>query len=169
MADGHPIPGSRPGTAETSVTSGGAAPVDEELPLLMVRALKAMIAEVAAQDAAPHPSGLTAMHGIAVRYIAERVDVTTVELAAHLRVTKQSASEIVGALEREGYVERRPHPLDGRARVVELTDSGRAGLATSRARWRVLVADLEALVGPDDVATVRRVLEAFLDAHPYRP
>ena len=169
MADRQHIPGSRPGGAETSVTADPGHPVDEELPLLMVRAVKAMVAEVAARHDTPNPTGLTAMHGIAVRYIAERADVTTVELAAHLRVTKQSASEIVGALEREGYVERRPHPLDGRARVVELTESGWSGLQRSRARWRSLVSDLEALVGPDDVATVRRVLEAFLDAHPYRP
>ena len=166
MADRHRIPESLPAPAETPAT---AAAVDEELPLLMVRALKAMVAEVAAQDDTPNTSGLTAMHGIAVRYIAERSDVTTVELAAHLRVTKQSASEIVGALEREGYVERRPHPLDGRARVVELTTSGRAGLVRSRARWTLLVRDLEQLVGSAEVATVRRVFEAFLEAHPYRP
>ena len=134
----------------------------------MVRAVKAMVAEVYA-GAEPRRPGLTVMHGIAARYLADHREVTTVELASHLRVTKQSASEIVGLLEREGYVIRRPHPDDGRARIIELTDEGRAGLVRSRARWAGVVDELEALVGPKDIATVRRVLEAYLKAHPARP
>jgi DNA-binding MarR family transcriptional regulator len=135
----------------------------------MIRALKAMVAEVTAQKAEPSAAGMTTMHGIAARYLDDHHDVTTVELAAHLRLTKQSASEIVALLEREGYVRRRPHPLDGRARVVELTDEGAAGLARSRIRWNALVAEWEALVGSEDLATVRRVLEAYLEAHPPGP
>jgi len=158
----HPrIPGSAASEHETSVTDG-------ELPLLMVRAVKAMVADVAARkdDGEAAASGLNAMHGIAARYLEGHDDVTAVELAAHLRVTKQSASEIVALLEREGYVQRRPHPDDGRARVVELTDAGRAGLVRSRTLWGDLVADWEALVGPDDLATIRRALEAYLAAAP---
>lgn len=154
---------------ETSVTPRSG---DEELPLLMIRAVKAMVADVAArkaEDEAVSASGFTAVHGIAARYIEGHADVTIVELAAHLRVTKQSASEIVGALEREGYVARRPHPADGRARVVELTDKGAVGLARSRRLWAEVMADFEALVGPGDLDVVARALEAYLDAHPAAP
>ena len=142
-----------------------------ELPFLMLRALKALIAEAAVRRDEPkaHDTQLTAMHGSAARYIGDHQDVTVVELAAHLRVTKQSASEIVAALEKEGYVHRRPHPADGRARVVELTDSGVAGLVRSRVLWSGLAADWGALVGPDDLATTARVLQAFLDAHAPHP
>ena len=140
-----------------------------ELPLVMIRAIKAMVADVDARKDAAGLSGsrgLTAMHGIAARYLDEHDDVTIVELAAHLRVTKQSASEIVSALERAGYVVRHPHPVDGRARWCELTPDGAAGLVRSRALWTAMVADWEALVDPDDLAATARVLHAYLDAHP---
>ena len=162
MGTRAPIPEDVAARAETSVTSVG----DDELPLLMVRAVKAMVADASARDEAPPATALTVMHGIAARYLERHDDVTTVELAHHLRVTKQSASEIVGALEREGYVERHPHPVDGRARVVQLTDKGSAGLVSARARWNDVVDDWGALVSPGDLACVRRCLEAYLDAHP---
>ncbi|HWJ97101.1 MAG TPA: MarR family winged helix-turn-helix transcriptional regulator, partial [Acidimicrobiales bacterium] len=137
MAGTTPDKAPRTTRAETSVTSDLGA-----LPHLMIRALKAMIADLAARNDDPQPPahGLTAVHGIAARYIEANDDVTVVELAAHLRVTKQSASEIVAALEREGGVVRRPHPADGRARVIELTDLGREGLVESRKRWGELIA-----------------------------
>src|SRR5215218_5939141 len=68
--------------------------VDGELPLLIALAVKAMVAQVS-EKAGPTTSGLTIVHGIAVRYLERHVEVTTAELATHLRVTKQSASEIV--------------------------------------------------------------------------
>src|SRR6476620_1173114 len=47
------------------------------------------------------------------------------ELAARADMTHQSMGEIVVSLERRGYVERRPDPADGRARLVCLTPAGR--------------------------------------------
>lgn len=47
------------------------------------------------------------------------------ELAARVGMTHQAASELVAALESRGYLERRPDPADGRARVVLLTREGR--------------------------------------------
>ncbi|MHC5257172.1 MarR family winged helix-turn-helix transcriptional regulator [Streptomyces sp. UC4497] len=51
-------------------------------------------------------------------------DATATELAAHLGVTKQAASQLVDELVRKGYAERRPHPQDARARLVVLTGRG---------------------------------------------
>lgn len=47
-------------------------------------------------------------------------------LSARAGMTHQSMGELVGVLERNGYVERRPDPSDRRARLVCLTDKGRA-------------------------------------------
>lgn len=47
------------------------------------------------------------------------------ELADRAQVTKQTASLLVAALEREGLVERVPDPSDGRARLIRLSASGR--------------------------------------------
>jgi DNA-binding MarR family transcriptional regulator len=47
------------------------------------------------------------------------------ELAERAQVTKQTASLLVAALEREGLVERVPDPGDGRARLIRLSARGR--------------------------------------------
>src|SRR4051794_39217731 len=98
----------KPGDRKIGATDASSTPVEAideklgELPLAMIRAIKAMIADVAERkgpsDASPRTE-LTAMHGIAARYVDDHDDVTVVELATHLHITKQSASEIVAALE----------------------------------------------------------------------
>ena len=47
------------------------------------------------------------------------------ELAARAGMSHQAMGELVVTLERGGWVERRPDPTDGRARLVCLTASGR--------------------------------------------
>jgi DNA-binding MarR family transcriptional regulator len=46
------------------------------------------------------------------------------ELAAWAGMTKQSMHELIGHLERTGYVRREPDPSDSRARLVRLTERG---------------------------------------------
>jgi DNA-binding MarR family transcriptional regulator len=46
------------------------------------------------------------------------------ELAAWAGMTKQSMHELIGHLERTGYVRREPDPSDSRARPVRLTERG---------------------------------------------
>jgi DNA-binding MarR family transcriptional regulator len=48
------------------------------------------------------------------------------ELAQRARLSKQAMTELVRRLERDGLVERRPDPSDGRASVVFLTERSRA-------------------------------------------
>ncbi len=48
------------------------------------------------------------------------------DLAAHLYLDKSTASRVVDALERKGYVIRSPHPEDGRALRLRITAAGRA-------------------------------------------
>jgi len=107
---------------------------------------------------------MTVVHGLAARYLVGRDDVTTVELARHLRITKQSASEVVAVLEQTGIVRRAPHPRDGRARVLLLTDDGTARLADGRRRWKQLEHEWAALVGRDRLDVVRDALETYLAA-----
>lgn len=46
------------------------------------------------------------------------------ELASLMRMTKQSMHELVGHLERHGYLRREPDPADVRARVIRLSGRG---------------------------------------------
>jgi DNA-binding MarR family transcriptional regulator len=48
------------------------------------------------------------------------------EIAVTARLSKQATNDMLRELERLGYVERHPHPTDGRARLIQLTKRGRA-------------------------------------------
>ena len=63
------------------------------------------------------------------------------ELADRAQVTKQTASLLVAALEREGLVERVPDPADGRARLIRLSVRGRE--AAERAKEVVMGVERE--------------------------
>lgn len=67
--------------------------------------------------------GVRPAHGFAFTRLAPD-GATVTDLAVHLGVTKQAASQLVDELVRKGYAERRPHPEDARARLVVLTESG---------------------------------------------
>ncbi|AGM09852.1 MarR family transcriptional regulator [Amycolatopsis sp. MJM2582] len=60
------------------------------------------------------------------------------QLAAKEGVQPPSMTRVIAALEEMGYVERRPHPTDGRQAIVELSDRGRAYVIeqiTAREIW----------------------------------
>src|SRR3954447_18521303 len=48
-----------------------------------------------------------------------------VDVAERAQITKQSVHELLGHMEKCGYLAREPDPTDRRARVVRLTDSGK--------------------------------------------
>ncbi|OIH99828.1 MULTISPECIES: MarR family winged helix-turn-helix transcriptional regulator [unclassified Curtobacterium] len=75
-------------------------------------------------------------------------------LARTARVQPQTMSRTLERLERDGLVERTPHPADRRRRVVQVTDAGRASWETAR--------HIEREVLPEDPA-LRTALQGVLD------
>ena len=132
--------------------------------MLVVRTAKALVDRLRSEHPDADSSPLTVVHGLAARYLIGRDDVTTVELARYLGITKQSTSEVVSALERAGTVRRAPHPSDGRARVLLLTAEGRAKLDAGRGRWQAVEQEWAELVGRDRLDVVRAALESYLAA-----
>jgi DNA-binding MarR family transcriptional regulator len=100
-------------------------------------------------------------HGFAFQLLAPN-GATGNELAEHLGITKQAASQMIDFLEEHGYVARKPHPTDKRGKLVLLTQRGwdciqavEAILARIEGRWtellgsehiKMLHADLQRLV-----------------------
>ena len=85
------------------------------------------------------------------------------DLAHAAGIDVSVASRQVAALERAGYLERRPDPRDGRASLLRLTEAGAAALATTRARRFEWAAS--ALAGWDESDAVRlsELVERLLD------
>lgn len=94
----------------------------------------------------------------ALEAVLRRGPLTLNELAAHLYLDKSTASRVVKALVEKGYVERRPHPEDGRAVQLVATAAGRRLHAAIE---RDLLAEVEALVADFD-PEVRRALASLL-------
>jgi DNA-binding MarR family transcriptional regulator len=97
-------------------------------------------------------------HGAALQYIDDEGTQVS-ELARRAHVTKQSMAELVAHLERHGYVERVPDPADGRAKLVRATDRGREVYAIARHAMLEVQERLDARLGAERMATLRRLLE----------
>ncbi|MER7924382.1 MarR family winged helix-turn-helix transcriptional regulator [Streptomyces sp. NPDC096057] len=94
---------------------------------------------------------------------------TATELAAHLGVTKQAASQLVDELVRKGYAERRPHPGDARARLVVLTASGWACTRAAEEAALEAVQPWVDLLGEGEVRVLCDRLRRIAPYGPLRP
>jgi DNA-binding MarR family transcriptional regulator len=93
------------------------------LPALLLALSGELVAGIQAGGAARGFDDIRPAHGFAFARLAPD-GATGGELAEHLGVTKQAASQLVEELVRKGYVERRPHPTDARARLIVLSERG---------------------------------------------
>jgi DNA-binding MarR family transcriptional regulator len=94
----------------------------------------------------------------ALEALVEGDGITLNELASRLYLDKSTASRVVDALEAKGYAERRPHPEDGRSRLLAATAAGRRLHARIEADLEAEAAALLAGVAP----SVRRAMAALL-------
>ncbi|KUM83537.1 MULTISPECIES: MarR family winged helix-turn-helix transcriptional regulator [Streptomyces] len=94
---------------------------------------------------------------------------TVTELAAHLGVTKQAASQLVDEIVRKGYAERRPHPADARARLVVLTERGWACTRAAEEAAAEAVREWTDVLGEGEVRALRERLGRIAPYGPIRP
>jgi DNA-binding MarR family transcriptional regulator len=112
---------------------------------------------------------VTSLHGFAFARIATG-GATTADVASHLGVTKQAAAQLVDRLVRGGYVERRPHPADRRARLLELTDRGLQCMWAARRAAERAIEQWRREVPPEEGARFEATLRALTASVPaYRP
>lgn len=97
-------------------------------------------------------------------YVLRALDaaaITVSELAERLEITKQGAGQLVDDMERRGYVERRPDPTDGRARLLYLSEKGSAALAAARRFHQRYERRLVREHGAEAVNSLRTMLTAM--------
>ncbi|MFD3503357.1 MarR family winged helix-turn-helix transcriptional regulator [Streptomyces sp. NPDC058676] len=112
--------------------------------------------------------GVRPAHGFAFARLAPD-GATVTDLAAHLGVTKQAASQLVDEIVRKGYAERRPHPGDARARLVVLTGRGWACTRAAEEAAAEAVEAWAALLGEGGVGALREQLTRIAPYGPIRP
>ncbi len=81
------------------------------------------------------------------------------ELAEQLQITRQSINDLLGHLERCGYVTRHADAADGRARVVRLTAKGRRLQAAITQHARAAEDHIAELLGPRRFSQLRDTLQ----------
>jgi len=87
-------------------------------------------------------------------------------LAERAQMTNQSMGYLVDALERRGYVERQPDPVDRRAALVVITDRGRDEIAAARRLIEQIESEWEQRIGSDLMAALWTALEAINRSRP---
>jgi DNA-binding MarR family transcriptional regulator len=94
-----------------------------------------------------NPDELTWSQTVALARLEAVGAMTTADLARAEQVKPQSMGATLAELEREGLVERRPHPTDGRQVLFALTDAGveaRRKRSAAKQAWLVAaMADLD--------------------------
>lgn len=112
--------------------------------------------------------GMRPAHGFAFTRLAPD-GATVTELAAHLGVTKQAASQLVDEVVRKGYAERRPHPTDARARLIVLTERGWACTRAAEEAAAEVVREWADVLGEGEVRALRDRLGRIAPYGPIRP
>ncbi|WP_435270499.1 MarR family winged helix-turn-helix transcriptional regulator [Streptomyces sp. 1222.5] len=107
-------------------------------------------------------------HGFAFARLAPD-GATVTDLAAHLGVTKQAASQLVDEIVRKGYAERLPHPKDARARLIVLTGRGWACTRAAEEAAAEVVGRWAELLGEGEVRVLWDRLARIAPYGPIRP
>jgi DNA-binding MarR family transcriptional regulator len=108
------------------------------------------------------------VHGFAFAALSGG-DTTTSGLAVALGITKQAAAQLVGHLLARGYVTRGPAPHDGRARLIVLTDHGRACTAAAEQAAADVVAAWRSHLDPAAFDTFAQALTGLAEPGRLRP
>jgi DNA-binding MarR family transcriptional regulator len=88
--------------------------------------------------------------------------ITVSELAELAHVRKQTMAQAVDQLERTGYVERRPNPLDRRSQLVFLTERGASVTPVTHAAAERVEQQWARLTSPEELEVLRAALQRLL-------
>jgi DNA-binding MarR family transcriptional regulator len=84
------------------------------------------------------------------------------ELAHRARLSKQTMTQLIRRLERDGLVERRPDPNDARASLIFLTARSREFEPVVAATLRELDASVRSRLGAKRAAEVKEALRELM-------
>ena len=106
----------------------------------------------------------TADQYVLLSYLAEEDGITQRELSSRCSSDARTIGTMIELLQRNGLVERQPHPSDRRAWQVFLTDTGRARHAQLRKNSEEIRDALNGALEPEELAIVQKALDRIAEA-----
>ncbi len=107
-----------------NITDEANSSTSYELVILMMMALRSQLDELHLELAQAGYEDVRPLHGFIFQLLATRGSATGQEIAEHLGVSKQAASQTIEFLEERSYISRQPLPGDKRGKLVLLTERG---------------------------------------------
>ncbi|MFC4127277.1 MarR family winged helix-turn-helix transcriptional regulator [Nocardia rhizosphaerae] len=144
------------------------SPPAGDLPLLLLAAAADVTAAVEAGVRAAGFTDVRPAHGFAFVRMAPG-GATVGEIAEHLGVTKQAASQLVDELVTKGYAQRNPHPRDARAKLITLTERGWACTRAADAALAEFAGRWSGAIGPRALGQLRDALALVVTPGRVRP
>jgi DNA-binding MarR family transcriptional regulator len=108
--------------------------------------------------------GLSVARTKVLRRLCEQGPTRQSVLAVDFALSPHSITDIVDGLERLGLAERRPDPVDRRAKLVAITDAGRTALDVANATWERLLTQIFGSLSQADRETLLRLLGSLDEA-----
>lgn len=137
---------------------------DEDTPLLLLLVLADRHVAAALQEhlvAAGFHDHRLAHHTVMAHVTYEGLRLT--ELAERAGVTKQAMSELVTDLVKLGYLQTKPDPADGRAKLITFADRGQRAVEVAREAFDTIDRLLEKQITQNGLRRLRRSLVEVLE------
>jgi DNA-binding MarR family transcriptional regulator len=123
---------------------------------------QALVTELHTQLAARGYPDLPVTYTIVFAHV-DRQGIRLSELARRAQLTKQLVNYLVTTLEERGYVERVPDPIDGRARIVRLTERGQQAAEVGREIIESIEGEWAISLGSENMNELRSLLERLVN------
>src|SRR5919109_1392057 len=113
-----------------------------------------------AMESALRNHGLTGAQYAVLSVLARDPGLSGADLARACNTTPQAMNGVLATLERDGLVERNPHPTHGRILQVTLTPEGERRLEAATPAVREIESAIEQEVAPDQIDAIKAWLVA---------
>lgn len=149
-------------------------PLSYELVMTMAMSFRLIVDRLHERLAAAGFDDVRPAHGFMFQLLSSG-GATGNEIAEHLSVTKQAASQMIEELTAKGYVTRRPHPADSRAKLVELAERGWSCIRETELHFHEVERQIVELLGAERAGELRldqrRILRMLNNGEPasFRP
>jgi DNA-binding MarR family transcriptional regulator len=148
----------------TSAGPGSVPTIHRRMPQYLLRRLWQVAMTLQSEALAPH--GLTSpWHSALLAQVRATPGRDRNALAAAIGVDATSTGQALAAFEARGLLRRAPHPEDGRAHVVSLTEEGESLVAELGQASRLVAARLLAPLSTAEAEVLLALLLRLVEAH----